>query len=391
MRLASANLQGRLPNRVASQQAVVSSSSRHHVLFREAKDQRVAPLPQDSENQRTGRQGAILASLFLEKLDFVVRQEAQETDFGSDLELELHDGTSVSGRILKCQVKGTREPAFEEGATKYVTIKASTRNYWAALPVNVVCILVDLSNDSIYWAIPDATLVKTENTSVSFRQADRADTNSREFMQAMNRLASMPTGSQILSQVVPALNLFNAAAGIHTATYDRGFEVESSLDGAVRVVYDHVERLCIFTGVRALPAPWLQWERRNAVLQNILDSNDSGLLDGNVATEAVRYLVPFYEAALTRLVDCVSAADIEDTVPQLAELVESGALERESLRKSFSTLQAGGPFVLDERMRITRGQNVEHSDLDFDNVLSKAEVNYYNLIEYCRRVAERSR
>lgn len=350
----------------------------------------MAQLPQDSENQRTGRQGANVASVFLGKLDFVVRQEAQETDFGSDLELELHDGTSVSGRILKCQVKGTQGPAFEEGAIKYVSIKASTRNYWAALPVNVVCILVDLSNESIYWAIPDATLVKTENTSVAFRQADRADTNSREFMQAMNRLASMPTGSQILSQVVPALNLFNAAAGIHESKYDLGFEVEASLDGAVRVVYDHVERLCIFTGVQSLPAPWLQWERRNAVWQSILDSNDSGLLDGNVAAEAVRYLVPFYEAALTRLVDCVSATDIEDTVPQLAELVQSGALEQKALRKAFSTLQAGGAFMLDERMRFTLGQNIEQTDVDFDTVLSAAEVNFYKLAEYCRQASERS-
>lgn len=335
--------------------------------------------PFDTEKQRTGRLAATIAQRFLEKADLIVRREGQETDFGSDFEVEFHDGASVSGRIIKCQVKGTIGPLFAQSPTHSVSIKASTQNYWAALPVNVVCLLVDLSDEAIYWHVPDATLVATQYTSLKFRKKNSVDQSAEDFTTMLMRLATSPTGSQILSQIAPSLHLFESITHLAVSTFDRGFEVDSAADGSIRAFYDHLERLCIFSGVEDLPVPWVLWERRNAVVQTIFDSNDSGYLDGNMAGEVVRYAIPYYEAALVRAEKCVRATDVEDTVPQLAELVRSGALEPDLLTEAFSAISSTGRLTLETSSRIVVGQSPDSTDLWLDGVLAEAGVNAYTL------------
>ncbi|WP_313539958.1 DUF4365 domain-containing protein [Leifsonia aquatica] len=337
-------------------------------------------LPKDTQKQRVGRQSVTVVTSFLQKLDVIVRHEGQDTDFGSDLELELHNDRSVSGRIVKCQVKGTAGPAFANGRTKKdVSIKAATQNYWASLPVNVICILCDLSDGSLYWQRSSATLVSTKNTTLTFTDRMRFDDDPAEFRLALDRLAETPTSSQTLSLVPACLNIYTELSTQTNAAYDRGFEVDSDVDGSVRVFYAHLERLCIFTGVDELPMPWLSWERRNAIVQGRLDSRDSGLLDGNVTSEILRYVIPFYEAALTRVVECVAAEDLTESNPPLANLLMSGALAQPVIRAAFERFRKGNPFYFDVNSTIFLGMAMEERDIEFDAHLQELMIEYYRL------------
>lgn len=336
-------------------------------------------LPIDSENQRTGRKAAAIVAAFLEQLDLVVRSEAQETDFGSDLELELHDGPSVSGRVVKCQVKGTAGPAFARSATRHASIKASTQNYWASLPVNVICILCDVSDSSLYWQPTSSTLVTTEYTSVRFTKAMRFDDDAQGFLEAVARLARTPTSSQILSLVPACLDVYTELAGWGEAAYDRGFEAPPEVDGPVRLFYDHLERLCIYTGIDALPVPWKLWERRNSIIQDSLDSAGAGSLDGNLASEVLQYVRVFYERALCRVAECVNAEDVIESNPSLASLLMSGALRQDVIRDAFNQSRSGGIFSLDVNSHHFFRLIPSPDDLAFDARLQGLNVARYSV------------
>ncbi|WP_457966081.1 DUF4365 domain-containing protein [Arthrobacter sp. D1-29] len=334
--------------------------------------------PIDKEAQKTGRIAADLVSAWLQKNDLVVRREEQGTDFGVDLELELHAGNSVSGLLVKCQVKGTKGPAFASRETELVGIKSSTQNYWATLPLNVMCVLCDTSSGAIYWQPASATLVDTANTSLRFSKSMRADQNPTAFLDALARLAETPTSSMVLSLVPACMRLFAELSLGADSVYDRGFEATADIDGSIRVFYEHLERLCIFTGVEELPARWLLWERRNSVIQTALESNDSGLLDGNVVGEIIRYATPFYEAALSRVKGCVDPSNIEESNPGLADMLLSGTLDAETVREAFQRLDAGGQFYLGSNMRYSFGMEPAHEDIVFGNELRRRGVAAYN-------------
>lgn len=334
-------------------------------------------LPIDKDTQRTGRRAADFVSLWLQENDIIVRREEQSTDFGIDLELELHEGPFASGLLVKCQVKGTSGPAFSAGDTEYVTIKSSTQNYWATLPLNVMCILCDVSTGAIYWQAPSAILTETEYTSLRFTKSMQADRDWETFKSALARLAQAPTSSQILSLVPACLNLFSDFSRGVTSVYDRGFEVESDIDGAVRVFYEHLERLCIYTGMEQLPARWIQWERRNAIIQTELDSSDSGLLDGNLVGEIIRYAAPFYAVALSRVARCVDPDRITETNPVLAGMLMEGMFDEDSVASAFKKLESGEPLLFESRAHYSFGMAPTSDDVDFGEDLAKRNVHFY--------------
>ncbi|NHU85899.1 DUF4365 domain-containing protein [Kocuria sp. JC486] len=336
-------------------------------------------LPSDKATQRAGRLAASHVSTWLQQNDIVVRQEEQSTDFGVDLELELHEGRYVSGLLVKCQVKGTQGPAFAKSNVESVSIKTSTQNYWATLPLNVMCILCDLSDGAIYWQPASATLANTTHTSLQFSQAMRADQNPDAFHNALVRMAETPTSSKVLSLVPACMRLFTELSLGFNAVYDRGFETKADVDGSIRVFYEHLERLCMYTGADELPARWLVWERRNSIIQTALDSADSGLLDGNVAGEIIRYSAAFYKSALSRVKDCVDPWSIVESNPGLAGMLLSNTFDSEVIGEAFERLDAGEHFYLVSDTHYSFGMNQTPQDSDFDGELQRLQVAYYRL------------
>ena len=69
-----------------------------------------------------------------------------QDDYGIDCEIEIVDEEgSVTGAILKCQVKGT------EGTIDSVTVRTSTIKYWVGMPVPVILVLVLFPEEKVRW------------------------------------------------------------------------------------------------------------------------------------------------------------------------------------------------------------------------------------------------
>ena len=71
-------------------------------------------------------------------------------DYGIDCEVEIVDADgSVTGALLKCQIKGTER--LSNIRKKSVKVKTSTVQYWLALPVPVILILVVYPKGNVFW------------------------------------------------------------------------------------------------------------------------------------------------------------------------------------------------------------------------------------------------
>ncbi|MBW2663386.1 MAG: DUF4365 domain-containing protein [Deltaproteobacteria bacterium] len=71
-------------------------------------------------------------------------------DYGIDCEIEIVDADgSVTGALLKCQIKGTER--LSNIRKKSVKVKTSTVQYWLALPVPVILILVVYPKGNVFW------------------------------------------------------------------------------------------------------------------------------------------------------------------------------------------------------------------------------------------------
>jgi hypothetical protein len=125
--------------------------------------------------------------------------------------------------------------------------------------------------------------------------------------------------------------------------------------------------------------PWSFWERRNSIIQQLYDSSGSGLLDGGVTTEILRYAARFYEDALVRVVKCVDHEQLFESNPALANLLISGAMEESPLRSAFVKFR--------DRQHFRLGSNAYHSfdishtrgDRNLDEELQALGVESYRL------------
>lgn len=80
-------------------------------------------------------------------------REITERDYGIDLYVEIiKDDGFVTGDLIALQVKSTENIQFsKEGNFILGGIQRTTLNYWLGLPVPVFVLLVNLSNEKVYW------------------------------------------------------------------------------------------------------------------------------------------------------------------------------------------------------------------------------------------------
>jgi hypothetical protein len=121
---------------------VLSSRIREEVI--------VAKMPKRAKQHVSRDQAVLLAKRCLPP-SWIVRDEAQDNDYGIDLEVELAD-TEVAGWFFKVQVKGHQYISWTTEGTYLQPVREETLNYWRALPVPVVLFVGDLNTGAIYWA-----------------------------------------------------------------------------------------------------------------------------------------------------------------------------------------------------------------------------------------------
>ncbi|RPA30936.1 DUF4365 domain-containing protein [Shewanella frigidimarina] len=89
--------------------------------------------------------------------EWIIR-EITERDYGIDLYVEIiGDNGLVTGDLVALQVKSTKAVHFNgKGKSTLSGIKRTTLNYWIGLPVPVFVLLVDLSDEKVYWCNIDS-------------------------------------------------------------------------------------------------------------------------------------------------------------------------------------------------------------------------------------------
>lgn len=98
-------------------------------------------------------------AILLYKLrDIGIFRNLTDNDYGIDFEIELVDGESVTGKILKAQVKSSDNLMIRksDSVPTISGIKQSTLNYWAELSykTHVIAYAVDLETENIYISKP---------------------------------------------------------------------------------------------------------------------------------------------------------------------------------------------------------------------------------------------
>ncbi|MGR7118219.1 DUF4365 domain-containing protein [Klebsiella aerogenes] len=84
--------------------------------------------------------------------EWIIR-EVTERDYGIDLYVEIvNDNGLVTGDLVALQVKSTEQIQFSKDDDFCLGgIKRATLNYWVRLPVPVFVLLVNLSDEAVYW------------------------------------------------------------------------------------------------------------------------------------------------------------------------------------------------------------------------------------------------
>ena len=287
----------------------------------------MAPLPQDTKRQHTGRLAAAEFKAWCERNHVFFREVASDEDFGVDGELEI-GGSQVSGLLVKTQVKGLSSPRFSSDRELRWIVKSSTMRYWAALPLNVIAVLVNTSNRRMYWTQPSP--VFDTSPALLFTETRRFDDDPEAFLHLLRQLAKVPAATSVLDQIERFLHVyvhlqFDAIPG----DLDVGTEVNRVDVLLLESLYEHVAHLRTLVGLADKPPiSFVAWRERNRLLEDTLGaSSESGLLDA-IGGEILRYLPPLYGEALAAVRDMVKenkAAFVSH--PGLASLVAFGRLD----------------------------------------------------------------
>ena len=261
-------------------------------------DAESAELPKFSEQQQIGLEAAAAFSLWANKQRFLWRDGNQATDFGVDGELELASST-VSGHLVKVQIKGSRDVRFNANGRCSVTVSAATRNYWALMRLPVVAVLVDLEAGEIYWTVPRLPVLD-DKASVTFRRESAVSTDGGRFVGSLRELAIHPAQADELDRIPFIVESLERLEQL--SWFDLGTRIGIETDGLLAIFHEHVVRLSVLFG--RTPGAVLSreiWIRRSWLLEEQLGwTEDDGLLD-IIAGEMVLYLRAVYEPLLERI------------------------------------------------------------------------------------------
>lgn len=162
-----------------------------------------------------------------------------DNDYGIDFEIELVEGTSVTGKYFKAQVKSSENLRIRKSDNIPTVggIKQSTLAYWAELSfkTHVILYAVDLKTENIYVSRPvfwQATkLIDGSNKSktVEFIRAfDEIDDKARNSLPILfsKLFANSPTVSDLISSHKTALRNLKQFMGLYVDVFHYDFHCE---------------------------------------------------------------------------------------------------------------------------------------------------------------------
>lgn len=217
---------------------------------------------------------------------WIVREQPAQTDYGIDLEVEIADA-NVTGRIFKGQVRGHAEIGWSSGS--YLQpVRAETLNYWRAIPVPVVVLVVDHGEDAAYWAL---SRTADGDRGVVVPRANRLESTSAELRDEVLTWLQRRGAHAALLNVPLFAHRWNAAQ--ERLERDCFLSVDEDDYAETLWLYRQVELLRQALGLSyADILPWALWVARSRVT-----FGDEQLYWGTY-DEIIAYLKPLVDEAL---------------------------------------------------------------------------------------------
>jgi hypothetical protein len=206
----------------------------------------IPQLPRRPPSHVTGAR-AVFAMKECLPVHWIVREASE--DYGIDCEIEIvDDQASVTGAIIKAQVKGTSSATIR--SQESVSIRVATVRYWLAIPVPVILVRVLESSKKVLWL------------------------DVRDYLRATRKLKTIYATAQktITFNFSHAKLLTNPAVELTDLALSHQFAVEQwrrHLDK--KPMTDWVGLVLLFGRFEGDPDKWLKWMREHGSDAQIAD------------------------------------------------------------------------------------------------------------------------
>lgn len=250
------------------------------------------------DSEKCGALAVTYIQAIFEERGWIFRRADGSTDYGIDAEVEITDENKVTGKIFKCQIKGTESITFDKEFST-VQVNTSTWNNWKDINLPVIALLCNVRTKDIYWTLPMAYEPKKEADSVSLRfyKEHLLNNNFDELKSIIcTWLDSFP--NQNILRVIPFFhNMFFDDLEPLIDWGDPWCDVGEEYNMKTRVFYSHVFELRASLGLRNDKIiPFDYWLIRN---QGMWD-DPQNLYHGTIS-ELLSYIKYFYVEALDKL------------------------------------------------------------------------------------------
>jgi hypothetical protein len=255
-------------------------------------------LPTSLPSNQTGRHGATILQDRIESEGWIFRRQDGDSDFGVDGEIEIVRRNSVTGYLVKCQVKSSDSVLFTNGRAT-VSIGVTTFNLWRRITLPTLLFLVDRNTRGIYWtpALAHHPRSGAASLSIGFEETSDIAENLGPLVEYLNSWYEARSNDSILAEIPPMHRAYQRFLE-DVGHYDACSEIPEEEDEALQLFYGHVLRLRIEAGLlnSALPT-FTDWRMRSEGMW----SSGSPLFGGTF-DEAMHVVGPAYEEALERVV-----------------------------------------------------------------------------------------
>lgn len=263
-----------------------------------------------------------------------MRRQDGDTDFGVDAEIEVVRSNSVTGRLVKCQVKTSSTIAFEDGE-KSVSVSVATLNLWRATPLLTILFYVDRATRAIYWTPALAHHPKNgaASLSIKFEQASDISSDLSSLVAYLNSWFSSRSPSVILNEIAPMNRIYEELMS-HVDHLDAWTEVWEDTEEKFLLFYGHALRLRLEVGLSNEEIPTISdWRMRSEGVWQGAYPLFFGTFD-----EAMHLIVPAYNEALDRIMARLGGLELNVDNQELWNFVEQRTTGRN-----------GRHFMVDDR------------------------------------------
>lgn len=124
-------------------------------------------LPKRISTSATGDLAVVICEKMIRKIGWLFR-EISKNDYGIDAEIEIVDNNLVTGKTIKCQIKGKNKINWDKNYIS-ISIKKSTWGYWKSLNLPLIVFLIDIKTEDIYWSLPFSVVSSVNSKTVNLK------------------------------------------------------------------------------------------------------------------------------------------------------------------------------------------------------------------------------